>query len=393
MSVERVHGSDSQPLRLAFLTDIVTPYMSAVFEALAQRSRLTVLFSAARGSRGADWAIGDSPRANQFVVGGTVIRRGVDSTDYYPSPRILGALARAHPDGIVVGGFSFPALYAAVYSRFVGCALAIHSDGTSDSEREISRGQRLARAVMLRACGCAVANSAAAERRFLELGVRPGRLFRANHTTNIEPLWAVARQRSEAPAEGPLRVISVGRLIPRKGIDLLIEAVARAVGAGVDLRLNIVGSGPEEGRLRELARERELGSRVRFHGFVDQPQLPALYAEAEVFAFPTLEDPFGIVALEAAAAGLAIIGGRDAGATQELVRHGETGLATDPRDVERTAAHLADLAADRGRTAAMGRAAHRETLERTPDAAAQGYLAAIGEARARRGSAVTRGRA
>lgn len=376
------------PPRVVFVTDIVTPYMNAVFEALAERSRLRVLYCAERGSRGAEWELSKSPPFDHEVVGGGVIHRGVDSTDYHPSPRLLGALARARPDGIVVGGFSFPALYAAIYSRFAGCAMTIHSDGTSESERTISRGQRAARSILLRAARCAIANSAAAEERFLELGVRPGRLFRANHTTNMRPLWKVARSRTPRAEGRPLRVISVGRLIPRKGIDLMIEAATSAVARGANLELAIVGSGPEEGHLRELVRQRNIEERVNFHGFVDQLRLPALYGEADVFAFPTTEDPFGIVVLEAAACGLPILGSLRAGATQELVRHGETGLVVDPLDVKEMSARLIELAEDRARTAEMGRAAYRETLDRSPDAAATGYLEAIAQARSEKGPAL-----
>ena len=383
--------SAERPSRVAFVTDIVTPYMTAVFRALAERSRLSVIFSAERGSRGADWTIDAGETLDRTVVGGLVIRRGVDSTDYYPDPRLLTALARARPEGIVVGGFSFPTLYAASYGRFAGSAVAIHSDGTSESERHISRGQQLTRTVLLRAAHCAVANSAAAADRFRELGVREERLFRANHTTDMDAFWAVGHARTAA--DGPLRVISVGRLIPRKGLELLIEAVRRAGETGAQVRLDIVGSGPEQDRLRAVAAEHGVGERIVFHGFVDQHELPPLYADADVFAFPTLEDPFGIVALEAAACGLPILGSLYAGATTELVEEGVTGHRIDPRDVGALAGRLVQLAADRERTLEMGRAAHRETLSRTPAAAAEGYLAALAVARTERGSAVTAARA
>jgi glycosyltransferase involved in cell wall biosynthesis len=375
------------PLRLVFLTDIFTPYMSAVFQALAAVSDLTVLFSAERGSRGADWELPDDHGFDHRVLGGPKIGRGVDQTDYHLSPRVLTALARARPDGIISAGFSFPTLYASAYSRVSGTPLVIHSDGTSESERNFGRGQLMARAVLLRVAGAAVANSEAAEQRFLELGVDASRLFRANHSTNMEPFWAIGRRRGK-PRPGPLRVISVGRLIPRKGLDRLIAAMELAVAAGDDVELEIVGSGSERGPLEAQVRARGLDDRIRFHGFVDQPLLPELYERADVFAFPTLKDPFGIVVLEAAASGLAILGSKRAGATVELVRDGVMGLAVDPDDVTTMAACLTRLAADRDATFEMGQVAHAETLTRTPAAAAEGYLAAVRAARDNPGSAL-----
>ena len=69
----------------------------------------------------------------------------------------------------------------------------------------------------------------------------------------------------------------------------------------------VVGSGPEEAALRALTADLGLVEAVEFLGFVDQPGLPAVYEAADAFAFPTLDDPFGVVLLEAAASGLPLV--------------------------------------------------------------------------------------
>ena len=159
-------------------------------------------------------------------------------------------------------------------------------------------------------------------------------------------------------------------------MDKLLTAFAHVSRRRPGLSLAVVGSGPEQQRLRALAED--LGPiDVEFRGFVDQAGLPAHYAQADAFVFPTLDDPFGIALLEAAAAGLPLVASRYAGATADLVRHGETGFVVDPTDSGELAQALVAVAEDPQLRSSMGRAAHRATLDRTPEAAASGYAEAV----------------
>lgn len=365
-------------MKVAFLTDIVTPYGVAVLEALGRRCDLTVLFASESGTRGLAWQFdGGLPFRHELIGGLTVRRSSPDATDFYLSPRVVAALRRARPDAIISGGYSFPSLYAAAYAQTARVPLLIHSDGTHDSEARLRPEQRLARRVVVRLAWGAVGNSEPASRRLVEIGFRPERVFRALHATRLEPLWHVGERRNARRA-GPLRVLTVGRLIPRKGIDLLLRAVARAAASGTAVDLTVVGSGPEEGRLRTLAGD--LGLAPRWHGFVDQPGLPELYADADVFAFPTLDDPFGIVVLEAAAAGLPVIASPHGGATEDFVRDGINGLVVEPRDTAALAAAIGRLADDGELRAAMSDAAYTSSRTRTPEATAAGYVDALAAA-------------
>ena len=372
--------------KVAFVTDIVTPYMVAVLGALAQRVDLAAVFCARTGTRGADWAFdAPFPFRHRVLSGPTIHRRARDATDLYPNPRILAALIAERPVAVISGAFSFPSLAGAVYGRLTGGQLLIHSDGTSYSERNISQAQILARRLLIREAAACVGNSEPAAQRFIELGAKPERVFRAPHTTDIARFHAVARARSAAQASGDERVaiLHVGRLIPRKGIDRLLRAMA-AAAAEVRLRLILVGDGPEEPRLRRLAEELDIAEHVEFRGFVDQPGLPAVYAEADVFTFPTLDDPFGIVLLEAAAAGLPVVASPFAGASQDLVEDGRTGFVADPDDTATWARALVDLSRDGGLRRRLGAAGHHATLLRTPAHAAEGYAAAVRAALATR---------
>lgn len=357
---------------MVFLTDIVTPYMVAVFEALAARTELTVIFCARSGTRAMPWATTQLSFQHRILDGRAIRRKTPDATDFYPSARLLSALARTPCDVIISGGFSFPSLYAAAYSRLAKRRLLIHSDGTANSEAGIGRGQRLTRRLLSRFSDGAVGNSRQAVRRFHELGF--SHVFEAPHSTVMEPFIATARRRVYGSAR-ELRVITAGRLIPRKGVDRLIRAVALAREMGAVIALTVVGDGEEGPRLRALAAELGVDD-IQWIGFVQQRELPALFGRADAFAFPTLDDPYGIVLLEAAASGLALLASPRGGATEDLVAGAGTGLVLDPDDTDTFAAALAQLAADPGLRERMGRAAHELASRRTPASTADAYLRA-----------------
>lgn len=367
--------------RVVFLTDIVTPYMVAVLSALAREVDLTALFCSRTGTRGAAWTFAEGFPFRHRVIGGAAIRRRhPDAADLYPSPRILAALSRARPGVVISGAFSIPTLYAALYGRLTGARLIIHSDGTSGSERGFGRLQLFARDRLLREATVCVGNSEPAAERFVELGARPERVFRAPHSTNVAPLHAVAARRfAQAPNAPPLTILHVGRLIPRKGVDRLLRAVAAAVPRA-SMRVVLVGDGPEAGRLRRLADELGIGEVVEFRGFADQPELPALYAAADVFAMPTLDDPFGIVLLEAAASGLPLVASPFAGAALDLVRPGDSGYLVEPDDIAGWSDALVTLARDPGLRRRQGESAHAVARDRTPEATARGYADAVAAA-------------
>jgi glycosyltransferase involved in cell wall biosynthesis len=134
------------------------------------------------------------------------------------------------------------------------------------------------------------------------------------------------RRRYALPEGRPL-ILSVGRLSPEKRADVLIEAVAAQDVA--DTVLAVVGSGPDEGRLRELAARRGVSERVRFLGFIPGPDLPGLYRLADVFAIASEAELQSLATMEAMASGLPVVA-VNAGALGELVHAGENGFLARP---------------------------------------------------------------
>ncbi len=162
-------------------------------------------------------------------------------------------------------------------------------------------------------------------------------------------------------------VVCVSRLVPRKGQDVLIQAMP-AIAARVDgAALLIVGGGPYEQRLRELAERTGVADRVVFTGPVPAAELPEHFAAGDVFAMPCRTrrlgmdvEGLGMVFLEASASGLPVVAG-DSGGAPDTVRDGITGLVVDGRDVAAVAQQVGGLLADPQRAARMGTAGRRWT--------------------------------
>ena len=167
------------------------------------------------------------------------------------------------------------------------------------------------------------------------------------------------------PAGRPLRLLAVGRLVEKKGFEVLLDAIA---GLRTPFRLRIVGEGPLRARLEHAARERRVGDRVELLGALTHDELSGTYADAHAVVVPSLQDRGGDrdglpnVVLEAMASGRPVIASRIA-AIPSAIRHDETGILTPPGDVRGLRDALERLAADPRVGVRLGKAA-RSAVER-----------------------------
>ncbi len=180
----------------------------------------------------------------------------------------------------------------------------------------------------------------------------------------LDPEERAAARRDLGLPEDALLVLGLSRLVPRKGFDVLLRAAGRLAPARPRLLVAIGGSGRDRDRLERVARAAR--APARFLGRVPDADMARLYGCADVFAAPCRDrwsgleqEGFGIVFIEAAAAGTPAVAGRSGG-SHEAVEHGVTGLVVDrPGDTGAVADALAALLDDPERRAAMGAAARR----------------------------------
>jgi glycosyltransferase involved in cell wall biosynthesis len=299
--------------RVTLLTEIPAPYRIPLFNALAERVDLTVLYLRERNPErpyglhadevrfraevlpGFDLTV----RGRWIVVSGVVLRRLRGS-------RVL-----------VLGGWNQPAFWLALAwarARRVPAVVWVESTGR---DRRSGRLEWLKRRLLGAVTAFVVPGSAAREY-LRRLGVADACITVAPNAVDPEVFGPAARTREH----GPCRLLAVGRLAPEKGIDTLLEAAD-----GLPVEIVLAGTGPEEERLRRIA-----GPNVAFLGHVDRDALPALYADADVAVMPSRSDPWGMVLNEAALAGLPLVTTTAAGAAQELIEDGVNGFRVPPDD-------------------------------------------------------------
>jgi glycosyltransferase involved in cell wall biosynthesis len=158
-------------------------------------------------------------------------------------------------------------------------------------------------------------------------------------------------------------VLTVGNLIPIKGHETLLRAVAAIAGEFPGLRLAIIGDGPEKQRLAQLAGQLNVGDRVEFRGRQSRNEVAAAMQHCTVFALPSRYEGLGCVYLEAMASGKPAIACRGQGIA-EIIRHGSNGFLVGPDNERELALALAMLLRDESRRKNIGAAARDTILER-----------------------------
>ncbi|MDB9278745.1 glycosyltransferase family 4 protein [Halorubrum ezzemoulense] len=271
-------------------------------------------------------------------------------------------------------------------------AEGVRSSGTGAGERvRAGLGRRGVAAIerrFLRGVDAAVYNAETTRRDAAGLGGPARSVVAPPAGDRFEPVVSASEIRERARS-GPLEVTFLGNVVPRKGLDTLVEGVARLDRAAVDWRLTVVGDrtiAPEHvERVEGMTAEAGIGDRVRFAGRLDDATVAARLRESHVLAVPSQYEPFGMVYLEAMGFGCVPLA-TTAGGASEFVRDGDSGVLVPPGDPRAVSRALRDLD-DRDRLAEMGIAARRdyearpgwpETLDRVVD-----FLAATGSGRPR----------
>ena len=163
-------------------------------------------------------------------------------------------------------------------------------------------------------------------------------------------------RRADSPrAEGPLRVLCLGRLVSQKGQALLVQAVARLTRAGRQMEVVLVGDGPRRPELERLVATEGLGKFVTFAGAVGQDEILEHLSWADVFVLPSFAEGVPVALMEAMACELPVVTTRIAG-IGELVTHQESGLLVAPGRMDQLADAIALLDDEPELRAAMGKA-------------------------------------
>jgi len=273
---------------------------------------------------------------------------------YQEAPE-LAARLRQRGTQVVHAHFGWDLPLAAVAARELEVALIVSFHGKDASsylrdELWVRRYRRL-----LPEAAAVVVDYRGMARRLIRLGAAEDRVHVIR--TGIDLSFWPARRPPRQP--GPVRIASVGRLVPKKGHHLLVEAFAEATSRGLDAELTILGEGPERESLRRLGERLGLGGRFRLMPRTRAAGIRTLLCSSDLFALPSLTDESGdeettpLVLKEASACLLPVLASRHAG-IPDVVFDGVTGVLVDEGSVPALTEGLLRLVAERPRWGTMG---------------------------------------
>lgn len=350
-------------LRICLLTELFPPhaggsryYYYNLFKRLAKmHCEVTILTKKVPG-----WEDFDSRESS----GALHIRRRFQPLPILHYPQLIKTLAPMadsaaflllhHPDVVHCGDLYPPGAVGVFLQKIAGMPLIAYSHGEEITLLDSLRFQPKVRDFIYQAADAVIANSEFTVRQLERIGVRRDRIHKVTPGLDASvfrpvPVRDDLRQRYGITDEVVL--LTVGRLVLRKGHSLVLRAVAELSAELPRVKYVIVGQGPEEPILRKQASDLNLQGKVVFAGPVSDEELNFHYNLADIFVMPNRDvagdiEGFGMVFLEANAAGKPVIAGRSGGA-MEAVIHGETGLLVNPEDERELRTALYALIADR----------------------------------------------
>ena len=358
--------------KVLFITNIPSPYRVDFFAFLQKnypQYEFHILFSGA-GMENRKWSVELAELSNYtFLKSKTIIiRKRFDDRYVFVPVGVEKALDQIRPDVVFAMEYNPTILRAVHWCRKKKIPFISWTDGTLNSEKNIGKVQRLSRAYIIKRAAAFVASSTASREAQIAYGADEKKCFISYLTVDIDKYLC------EKETYHGRQLLYVGSLIQRKGLDLLLPALAKTSD---DIRLVIVGEGAEKENLLHQARELGIEERIDFRGFVEGAPLRELYHTSDIFVLPTREDCFGLVILEAMCASLPVISSKYADGAFDLVEEGKNGYIIDPEDAEAFAKTIDDAFADEGQLARMGRYSYEKAHEFAFAEVAKGCIKAL----------------
>jgi glycosyltransferase involved in cell wall biosynthesis len=368
-------------LRVSVVSPEPTPYRAPLFDRVAAHEGidLSVIY-AAHSVAHRTWTV-EPKHSHHFLRG--VALPGAERFlrhEYPLTPGIVGALRHAHADVVVISGWStFASQTAIAWCRLHGVPYVLlvesHDLEPRSAWRRTIKGAVVPR--LLRGAASVLVVGSAARESVVARGATSVRFF-AN-TIDVAAWTDRARQLEPRRGDDDILVLSVARLVPEKGLDDLVRAVAEAKDPR--LRLVVAGDGPQRDALVELAAE--LAVRLTIVGHVTEGELARLYVDADVFALLSRHEPWGVAVNEAAASGLPLLLSDRVGAAADLLADGRNGFLVPADDVHQAAVALGRLAADPALRRELGTRSRELVREWGYESSVDNFVAAVREATSR----------
>ncbi|WP_035333725.1 glycosyltransferase family 4 protein [Dyadobacter crusticola] len=313
---------------LVYLTNVPAPYRERMHEILGQDTSISYsVVYCAQLEPNRTWKLEYGNYQKHFL-------KEKSKTFKHNNLNVWPLLNVLNPDILLITGFNPTMLYGVIWALLRGRKLIVSLDGTYESEKDYSIFHKLVRRVIFPFTKAFVGPSNGSAELFKSYGVKSRKIFKS--TLCIDN----SRFKSPEIQSREYDIMFSGQFIERKMPGFFVEVANELKKTHPALRILMVG----DGRLRQsvLARMDALKLDYVFTGFLDQQSLYSCYPKAKLFLFPTLHDPWGIVANEACASGTPVITCSNAGAADDLVIDGVNGYIL-PLDVKVWAEQIVKL--------------------------------------------------
>jgi glycosyltransferase involved in cell wall biosynthesis len=351
-------------MKLAVLTNILTPYRLPLLERFAKLTKECTVFLQAEREENRAWRL--PPITFRIdVLPGLHLRPSGAEVSVHLNYGVLRRLRRLNPDIVLSGGFAVANVAAYLYCKLSGKRYVQWGELTLSDGAERSLLRRSLRRLLIGGADGCIASSQTARDAFIHYGADVDAVLAATMPFEAEALHERVRRWRDtfrsSPGDSPYSrpvLLSVGQLIARKGFEELFAIYREVIKTRPAVTLLIVGDGPCREEYENLAR-REKWSHVMFLGHLHDDDLARCFALADLFVFPTRFDAYGLVLAEAMAAELPVLSSIYAAATRDLVDEGTTGFTIEPGKTTETSRKLLDvLAMSDEQRHALGRAAY-----------------------------------
>jgi glycosyltransferase involved in cell wall biosynthesis len=363
--------------RLVILTEIISPYRIPLFNALASNLDidLHVIFLAETDPDLRQWRVyKEEIRFSHQVL--TSWRKRLGKYNALLNRGVSSALAAAHPDVILCGGYNYVASWQALFrARNHHIPVLLWSESNVQDQRGGHTLVEFLKSSFISRCSGFVVPGRSAQEYLRVKKVDPEKIFTAPNAVDNE-LFASGAAIARANRVVRRRELNlperyflfVGRLVPEKGTFDLLSAYAK-LNASVreKVGLVLVGNGESRSQLEQRSAGISPGV-IKFSGFAQREELASYYALAEALILPTHTDPWGLVVNEAMACGLPVILSSAAGCASDLLQEGETGFLVPPRDVDALTGAMAHLADQPKLVESMGNNARQMITNYSPQA-------------------------
>lgn len=360
--------------KLLIITNIPSPYRVDFFEYLQKNIddlEIHILFQSGNEGSFRKWDGGEERLKNVHTLKSKVIRAtGKDITEKFIPSGCGAEIELISPDIVVSMEYNMAALTAKHWCNKNHIPYISWSDGTRYAERNIKFYQKIFRKYIVKKSYAFIASSTKTRENQIYLGADPKKIF-------ISELAIDIRRYSKAGNNYRHNnvLVAVGGLIERKGLDLLLNALALIKNEQWELHL--VGEGPEKGKLEEQAAELGISDKVKFKGFMSGEDLTAEYENSGIFVFPTREDCFGLVTLEAMCCGLPVVASKYADSSYDLIEEGRTGFIVDPYNSKEFSEKILKLLSDEELAGKMSRAGKTKSYEFGFEKTSVGFMNAV----------------